>query len=156
MQYHALGSGRYVLRLDPGDDVLASIRQVASENEVAAGFVTGLGSTSQATLGFLDPETGEYAKRRFDEPMEVCNLTGTLSVSAEDGRIFVHLHAVLAPRELIAYGGHVHEARTGAVMEVLLWSFPDKLERFDLEDKAFPWLVLPGEPRPDEGGSVGS
>ena len=67
--------------------------------------------------------------RRFDEPMEVGNLTGTISVAADDGRPFVHLHAVLAPRELIAYSGHVHEARTGAVMEIIVWSFPVKLER---------------------------
>lgn len=150
MRYHALGGERYVLRLDPGDELVASLRTFASETEITAGFITGIGSTAQAVMSWLDPESGEYLKRKFDEPMEVGNLTGTISVAEEDGRPFVHLHAVLAPRELIAYSGHLHEARTGAVMEIFVWSFDAKLERASAPDKAFPWLFLPDEPRPDE------
>ncbi len=84
----------------------------------------------------------------------VATLSGTISVAASDGRPFVHLHAVLAPRELIAYSGHVHEARTGAVMEILLDTFPVRLERHVVPDKPFPWLVLPGErPAAETGGT---
>ncbi|MDF1699844.1 MAG: DNA-binding protein [Planctomycetota bacterium] len=146
MRYHPLGDGRYVMRLDPGDEVIASLRQFASEEKVTSGYITGIGSTSSAVLGWLDPESGEYQKRKFDEPMEVGNLTGTISVAADDGRAFVHLHGVLAPRELLAYSGHIHEARTGAVMELFIFSFDVKLERHALPEKSFPWIVLPGEP----------
>ena len=149
MRYHALGGGRYVLRLDPGEELVASLRTFAAEEEVTSGYITGLGSTAQAVMSWLDPEEGEYQKRKFDEPMEVGNLTGTISVASEDGRPFVHLHAVLAPRELIAYSGHLHEARTGAVMEIFVWTFDAKLEREATPDKPFPWMFLPGEPRPD-------
>jgi hypothetical protein len=137
------------MRLDPGDELVANLRSLAAEEGLTAGFITGIGSTSQVVMSWLDPETGEYQKRKFDEPMEVANLTGTISISADDGRPFVHLHAVLAPRELIAYAGHVHEARTGLVLEVFVWSFEERLERAAAPDKSFPWLYLPGEPRPD-------
>ena len=113
-----------------------------------AGYVTGLGSTSHVTLGFLDPDSGEYLKRKFDEPMEVGNLTGTISVEAEDDKPFVHLHGVFAPRELLAYTGHIHEARVGVIMEVLITTYPDRIERHKVQDKPFPWPVLPGESPP--------
>ena len=155
MRYHALGGGRYAMRLDPGDELVASLRTFAAEEEVTAGFITGLGSTSRAVMSWLDPESGEYLKRKFEEPMEIGNLTGTISVAGEDGRPFVHLHAVLAPRELMAYSGHLHEATTGAVMELFLWSFDAKLERFTTPDTPFPWMLMPDEPRPDASDAAG-
>jgi hypothetical protein len=142
------------MRLDPGDEVMASLRQFTVEAGVVAGWITGFGSTSSALLSWLDPVSGEYVKRRLDESMEVASLTGSISVSAEDGRPFVHLHAVLAPQELLAYAGHVHEARTGAVMEMRIDTFEQAFERLTVPDKSFPWLFLPEEPRPD-GGDAG-
>ncbi len=150
MHYHPLGDGRYMMRLDPGDEVIASLRQFASEESVTAGYITGLGSTQSAVMSWLDPESGEYLKRKLDEPMEVSNLTGSISIAADDGRPFVHLHAVLSPRELLAYSGHIHEARTGAVMEIFISTFDVRLERHSVPEKPFPWLVLPGEPLPGE------
>ena len=154
MRYHPLGNGRYVMRLDPGDEVIACLRQFAAEEKVKSGWITGLGSTSSAVMSWLDPESGEYVRRRLEEPMEVANFTGTISVSGEDGRPFIHLHGVLAPRELLAYAGHVHEARTGAVMELRVDTFAEPLERFTVPDKSFPWMFLPGEPRPAGGDSA--
>lgn len=153
MQYTALSNGRYFLRLDPGDELVASLRQFAAESEIRGGFIMGLGSTSDLVLGFLDPETGEYVKRTFEEPMEVGSLSGTISYDVAEDRPFIHLHGVFAPVELLAYTGHVHEARTGAVMEVYIATFDAKLERHQVEGKPFPWLFLPDEPRPESESS---
>jgi predicted DNA-binding protein with PD1-like motif len=150
MHYHHFGDGRYVMRLDPGEDVIGSLRHFANDCDVAAGMITGIGSTSHVTLGFLDPETGEYVKRMYDEPMVVGNLTGTISVEAEDGKPSIHLHGVFGPRELLAYAGHVHEARVGAVIEIVIFAFSGRVERHKMPDKAFPWPLLPGEPRPGD------
>jgi len=149
MIHHHLGNGRYVLRAEPGEELIAVFRQFASEVGAGSGNITGLGSVSQAVLGFLDPDTGEYVKRRFEEPMEVANLTGTLSVASEDGAPFVHLHAVLSPRELLAYGGHVHEARVGLIVEAYIDTFDAKITRHAVQDKPFPWPCMPGEAPPE-------
>ena len=150
MEYHPLGHGRFLLRLDPGDELIASLRTFAADEEVQSGYVTGLGSTSSATMSWLDPDAGEYIRRKFDEPMEVGTLSGTITLSADDGRPFVHVHAVLAPRELLAYSGHVHEIRTGAVMEVLVTTFEVKIERHAVSGKSFPWMLMPGECPPED------
>lgn len=146
MQHHALGDGRHVLRLDPGEEVVATLRRFAERNGLTAGVITGLGSVDAITLGFLDVAAEEYLKRRFEERMEVASLTGSLSV--EDDHVHVHLHAVVAPREFLAYAGHVHEATVGAALEVYVSALPIRLERATVPGQAFPQLVLPGETPP--------
>jgi uncharacterized protein len=145
MRHHDFGGGRHVLRLDPGDDVLVAIRDFAKKAGIAAGVVTGLGSVDVITLGFLDPVDNAYGKRRFEERMEVASLTGSLSMDGEQPH--VHLHAVVSPREFLAYAGHVHDARVGAVLEVFVTALPGRLERVTVEGQPFPALLLPGEPR---------
>jgi predicted DNA-binding protein with PD1-like motif len=146
MQHHALGDGRHVLRLDAGEELLGALRQFAEAQGVTAGLITGLGSVDAITLAFLDPTTNDYAKRRFEERMEVASLTGSLSM--EEDRAHVHLHAVVSPQEFLAYAGHVVEAKVGATLEVYVSALPVKLRRVQVEGEPFPRLLLPGEPVP--------
>lgn len=147
MRHHHFGDGRYALRLDPGEELIASLAAFAQAEEIEAGYVTGLGSVERVTLGFFDIETSEYVRRRFDEPLEVAQLTGTFS--REGDKPFVHVHAVVAPRELLAYGGHVHSATVGLVMELFVTRLPGRLDRFPLPGKPILALCLPGEPPPE-------
>ncbi len=146
MRHHSFGDGRHVLRLDPGEDVIASLRHLAQEQRITAGTIAGLGSVDEITLGFLDAAANEYMKRRFEERMEVAALSG--SISMEDDRPHIHLHAVVAPREFLAYAGHVHEAKVGAALEVYVTALPGTLQRVSIEGQPFPRLMLPGEPAP--------
>ena len=146
MRHHDFGGGRFVLRLDPGDDVLVAIRDFAKKMGITAGAVTGLGSVDVMTLGFLDPADNAYSKRRFEERMEVASLTGSLSMDGDTPH--VHLHAVVSPREFLAYAGHVHDAKVGAVLEVFVTALTGRMERVAVEGQAFPSLLLPGEPKP--------
>lgn len=146
MRQHSFGDGRHVLRLDPGEDVIASLRRLAEEQRITAGTIAGLGSVDEITLGFLDAAANEYMKRRFEERMEVASLSG--SISMEDDRPHIHLHAVVAPREFLAYAGHVHEAKVGAALEIYITALPGTLKRVAVEGQPFPRLLLPGEPAP--------
>ena len=149
MRHHHFGDGRYFLRLDPGEEVIASLRAFAAAEGIVAGWISGLGSTDEITLGFLDPDSNEYVRRRFEERMEVGQLSGSIAMDGENP--FVHLHATVSPRELLAYTGHVHDATVGAVMEVYVQSLPDRLERLPFPGGAFLGLFLPGEePAPME------
>jgi predicted DNA-binding protein with PD1-like motif len=148
MRHHDFGDGRYVIRLDPGEDLLGQLHAFAAEMDIQAGHVTGLGSVDKLTLGFLDPEVNEYKKRTFEEPMEVAQLTASISIDGD--RPMVHAHIVVAPRELLAYAGHVHSARVGAVMELFVTKLPGRLERHVVPDLPFLGLFLPGETPPAE------
>jgi predicted DNA-binding protein with PD1-like motif len=153
MRSHHFGDGRHLLRLDPGEELLEVLAQFCRQEGIAAGHLTGLGSLDQAVLGFLDPEANEYVKRRFEERLEIGHLTGTISV--EGDRPHLHLHAVLAPRELLAYAGHLHAARVGALVEVFLTALPGRLERHAVPGRPYPALLLPGERVPADEGALG-
>jgi hypothetical protein len=143
MKYHHFGSGRYVIRLDPGEDVVASLEAFAAERKVHAAWVNGIGSLDSVVLGFLDPKEKVYIKRTFDERMEIGSLTGNVGVA--DGKAFVHAHAVVSPRELLAYAGHLHEGRVGVVVEIFLVAMQGALVRAVDPATGFARLILPGE-----------
>lgn len=147
MRYHLFGTERFFVRLEPGEELLASLSELAKAEDIQAGMVTGIGSTSQVTLGFLDPEAGEYVDRTFEEPMEIAQLTGTISRHEE--RPVVHVHGVLAPRELLAYAGHIQSATIGVVAELLVTKLPGRLDRQEVQGQPFLGLFLPGESPPD-------
>jgi predicted DNA-binding protein with PD1-like motif len=148
MRHHHFGQGRYLVRLDPGEEVIASLRAFAEDAEIRAGWVSAIGSLDEVVLGFLDAEANEYVRRRFEERMEVGSLTGSLSMEGE--RTHVHLHAVLGPREMLSYSGHVHEAKVAVLLEVYVTSLPGRLDRVQIQGHPFPSLLLPGEPSPEE------
>jgi predicted DNA-binding protein with PD1-like motif len=143
MRYHHFGSGRYVLRLDPGEEVVASITAFAQERGVHAGWVSGLGSADHTVLGFLDPKENVYLKRTFDERLEIGHLTGNIGV--EGDKPFCHLHAVVSPRELLAYAGHLHEAKVGVVVEVFVVTMQGVLSRVVDPVTGFARIVFPDE-----------
>jgi hypothetical protein len=148
MNHQDLGSGRYLIRLDPGEEVVASLVAFAERHRVTAGWVTGIGSLDQAILGFLDPKESVYLKRTFDERLEIGSLTGNIGLS--EGQPFAHVHTVLAPRELLAYTGHLHEGRVGVVVELLVHRLEGVLERRVDPATGFARLVLPGDPPPPQ------
>lgn len=147
MRYHQFGSDRYILRLDPGEEVVASLVAFAEEAGIQGGWISGIGSLDRAVLGFLDPRERVYLKRTFDERMEIGHLGGNVGVTA-DGHPFVHAHAVLSPRELLAYTGHLHEARVGVVVEILVTALGGPLARVVDPATGFARLLLPGESEP--------
>lgn len=149
MKYHHFGSGRYVLRLDPGEEVVDSITGFAEECKVTAGWLSGLGSVDHAVLGFLDPKEKVYLKRTFDERLEIGHLTGNIGRAGD--QVFAHLHAVVSPRELLAYAGHLHEARVAVVVEIFITALPGTLERYVDPASGFGRILLPGDVPPVAG-----
>jgi uncharacterized protein len=149
MRYHHFGAGRYVLRLDPGEEVVSSLVSFAGERGIEAGHVSGIGSLDRVVLGFLDPEQKVYLKRTFEERMEVGHLSGNIGV--EGDRPFVHVHASVSPRELLTYTGHVHEATVGVVLETFVVALPGKLRRAADPKHGFLRWFFQGEPLPEPG-----
>jgi predicted DNA-binding protein with PD1-like motif len=143
MRYHHFGSGRYVLRLDPGEEVVGSLAGFAQDRGITAGWVSAIGSLDHAVLGFLDPKENTYFKRTFDERMEVGSLNGNLGMAGD--KPFVHVHAVLSPRELLAYAGHLHEGKVGVVVEAIVTAMHGRLVRAVDPASGFARLELPGE-----------
>jgi hypothetical protein len=117
----------YLMVLRQGDDVIASIEQLAEREAIPSASITGIGFARDITFGFYD-----FAKKEFDpktfHDMEIAGMTGSIAWKA--GKPSVHLHATAAGRDFNAVGGHVLKAEVGTgSAEITLITHDRKLER---------------------------
>jgi hypothetical protein len=129
--------GRYVLRFDPGDKLVASLEEFCRKRKIGSASLSGIGSCRRARLGFFDTARRAYRFRIFPGGHEIAALLG--NVSLKDGRPFVHVHAVLGGPDFRAVAGHLAEAEVLAAAEVILVPLPGRLVRTaDPEAGTFP------------------
>jgi len=122
-----------VRRLAPGADLLAELNRIASEEGIQLGALSGIGALKRAAVGIFLPHTKEYKVNEFDEELEICALTGNISL--KDGVPFVHAHLSLSDREGRAFGGHVFPGCVIFVAEVVMWVFDGpRYERFPRQE----------------------
>jgi predicted DNA-binding protein with PD1-like motif len=115
-------------RLVPGADLLEELNKLANAEGIELGALSGIGALRKAAVGIFDVAKGEYVVNEFDGEMEICALTG--NVSLKEGTPFVHAHLSLSDREGRAFGGHVMPGCEIFVAEVILWEFEGaRLER---------------------------
>jgi predicted DNA-binding protein with PD1-like motif len=122
-----------VRRLAPGGDLLEELTKLARAEGVELGALSGIGALRKAAVGIFDVGKKEYLVNKFDGEMEICALTG--NVSLKEGEPFVHAHLALSDRQGRAFGGHVMPGCEIFVAEVILWEFEGaRLERRPRED----------------------
>jgi len=117
----------FVLRLEQGDELIASLAEFMKERDIGSGAVTGLGAVDRARLGCYLLEEQDYSAREFEGDMEVVGLTGTLSWY--DGEPFPHVHLMLTDRDFQATGGHCFEAHVSATIELTVRTYEARIER---------------------------
>lgn len=126
MKYRRQGSQVFV-RLERGEDVHASLTELARREGIQGGFVTALGAVSDVELGHYDLERRDYDRRGLDEELEIGSASGTLSLL--EGKPHVHLHAVLSDREFRAFAGHLFSAKVAATVEMMVHVSDRPIER---------------------------
>ena len=99
-------AGRCMLgRLPHGKDLLKTIEEFCAQNSIQTGVFSIIGSVMSATLGSYDQNQQVYVTFKKEEPLEIVNCTG--NVSLKDGKVAVHAHAVLADMNGQTIGGHI-------------------------------------------------
>src|SRR5438445_12023788 len=104
MIYAQLGTDKYVLRLESGDDILQSIRQFASAKRLSAGLIEGIGSLSKVKLGHYDCKTRQYSYEIYEDDLEILNLSGNIAII--NRQPLAHVHVTLGRRDFSVIGGH--------------------------------------------------
>lgn len=105
-------------RLPHGADLLEALTDLARREGVTHGRLEALGAVSRARVGFYDQARRVYAYVAFNEPLEMLNLTGNISL--KDGEPFVHAHVTLARESGAALGGHLAPGTTVFACEFIL------------------------------------
>lgn len=109
----------YLLRLDRGDHLSECLEQFVEETKLEGAWVSGLGATIEATLGFYDPENKEYKWQTFDGVREIVSLTGNLAHD-EAGKFIFHVHGILGDPAFQTVAGHVKDLVAGATIELFI------------------------------------
>ncbi|WXG44768.1 MAG: PPC domain-containing DNA-binding protein [Promethearchaeati archaeon SRVP18_Atabeyarchaeia-1] len=117
-----------VCRLDPGQDLLEGIKQVAAKYRVKSGSFSAIGVLSPAKVGYLDKATMTYKAIEFRDRVELVSCSGL--VTQKDGEIDVHAHLVVADKDGNAHGGHALDGcRVDVTCELVIYAFDKPVSR---------------------------
>jgi predicted DNA-binding protein with PD1-like motif len=121
-------TGRVVIaRLEPGDDILHSIENVAEERRLVSAYISMIGAVSRVHLGYFDREKKEYKDFTIEEDLEI--VSGIGNISRHEGKYIVHVHIVAADETGRCYGGHLLEGCEVSVTIELVISEVTELKR---------------------------
>jgi uncharacterized protein len=126
MKYKRYGS-TIAIRVDRGEEIVSSLKQVCEQEQVKCGSITGLGAVGHAVLGLYRVAEKKYFSNTFDGEMELTSLTG--NVSEKDGEIYLHFHATVAKADGTVLGGHLSEAVVSGTGEIFLQVIDGRLGR---------------------------
>ncbi len=118
MEYRKFDQG-YVLRLDPGEEVVACLTDLVDREHISLGVVSALGAANDVTIGIFDTVKKEYYSRRYQGDYEVSALVG--NVSRKDGAPYLHLHITIGnPVTGEVHAGHLSSCTISATLELFL------------------------------------
>ncbi len=132
MEYRKLDN-TFVVRLDRGEEVIASLTQLCAAEKITLGSIEGIGASDHAVIGLYNVEARQYHKHSFDGPMEITSLLG--SVTTKDGETYLHLHINLCREDMSVIGGHLNECRISATCELFVKPIDGTVER-RIDEKA--------------------
>lgn len=126
MEYKKFGN-RYFIRINPGQPIIATIKDFCKQKNITLASVSGVGSLQSVTLGFFNPKTKDYKEKVLKEPLEMANLAG--NITTKDGEPVLHFHTTVAGNNYKAYAGHMVEAEVSLTAEIILDTIPGKIEK---------------------------
>ncbi len=124
--------GRFLVRVDRGEEMIDSLRAAAVEKKIGAGRVTGIGALRDAELGYFDLDRKEYIRSRVAGSWELLSLTGNISL--RDGEVVPHIHVILGDIDLNCRGGHLFSGMVSVTGEIFIDRLPGSLHR-EMDDE---------------------
>ncbi len=126
MEYKKYGN-EYLLRVDKGEKIAQSLRTLCEQEGIECGGVYGLGAADHVELGLFDTAEKQFIGHTYEGAYEIASLNG--NISRMEGKVYLHLHAVIADAENLTRGGHLVEARVSATAELVVQAFSGKAGR---------------------------
>ncbi len=126
MEYRRFGN-TLIIRLDPGEEILAGLKKAALCEKVKLGRVSGIGATNNFTVGVYDLDKKVFVPHTYTGPHEIVSLSG--SVNTMNGEYYSHLHMSAGNSDNIVYGGHLSEATVSPTCEIFLEVIEGSVDR---------------------------
>ena len=110
----------HALRLHPGDELMSSLKQYCSDNNLRAAYIaTCVGSLKAATLRLANADRDRPNEiKTYDQRFEIVSVVGTISCEG------AHIHLGLADATGAGVGGHLISATVFTTAEIVLGEVP--------------------------------
>ena len=116
---HTRSGSDILVRLDPGEEIHASLQELANDLGFdAAAITSGIGRTRDNQYGYMNAE-GVYQRRPLDPPSELVSLSGNIA-RTEKGEAFTHIHCCWSDDDNNVHAGHLFQATVHVVAEIHL------------------------------------
>ena len=106
----------YVIRLDVGDEIMASLTELCNKENIRSATVQGLGAVNDVTVGYYSLEEGRYFQKTFKQQFEMIALNG--NITRKDDIPYLHLHIALSDEKYSFFGGHLNNAVISITAEI--------------------------------------
>ena len=118
MEYRKFPQG-YVLRLDPGEEIVSSLTRLVADENVRLASVSAIGAANDVTIGIFNTGEKKYYSQRYQGDYEISALVG--NVTRKDGEPYLHLHITIGnPVTGEVHAGHLTSAVISATLELFL------------------------------------
>lgn len=117
MDYKKFGD-TYVIRLDPGEEIVQSMLTLAARENIKLAHLRGLGAVNNVTLKSFRPDTKQYAAHMYHTDLEIVSFNGNLTTL--NGRPYAHFHMAVGDTVGHVYGGHLNKAVVSSTCEIFL------------------------------------
>ncbi|OGT46876.1 MAG: hypothetical protein A3E83_08955 [Gammaproteobacteria bacterium RIFCSPHIGHO2_12_FULL_41_20] len=118
----------FILVLNSGDDLLASITQCAKDAKLMGASISGLGQVHNPTLAYFTSNPDDKPTlTTFPGYYELAGFNG--NITNNSGKYYTHAHAVLADKKFHGIAGHVNTTKVGLTVEVTIIPFSASVQR---------------------------
>lgn len=128
MKEKKINNDRWVIRLEKGEKIVEKLKEFCKVNSLSGGFFFGLGAVEYVVLAHYDLGKKKYSKLKFDKPLELLNITGSVGIGKE---LIIHTHVTLSDNKMHAFGGHLVEAVVSGTLEIYFIKLPALRKKHD-------------------------
>jgi len=121
MEVRKAGGG-LIIRLDTGDEIVASLKKACRELPANFAHFSGIGACRSAEISHFDTLEKKYNSRKLAGMLEIVSLTGNIATVGNEP--FVHAHIALGLPDFSVLGGHLVSAEISPACEIILEQLP--------------------------------
>ena len=117
----------YVVRLNKGEEVIESLKDLCKNENIELAEITGLGASNLVEIGVFNVNTKEYNTKIFEGMFEITSLIG--NATRKDGEVYLHIHINFGDEEGFVKGGHLVRSIISATSEIVVRRINGKVGR---------------------------
>lgn len=130
----------FLLVLNSNDDLIGSISQCAKDAKLMGASISGLGQIHDPVLAYFGSNPDDKPTlTTFSGYYELASLNG--DITNNNGKYYVHIHAILADKNFRALAGHINSAKVGVTAEITITPFSSTVERTVNPETGFGLIV---------------